>query len=62
MSNKKASTSTRAASRLSRQAGSAAAFPICPGPVPLEKALTGAEENLLAAARNALRLFLAGNK
>ena len=42
--------------------GLTAAFPICPGPVPLEKALTGAEENLLASARNALRLFLAGNK
>ena len=42
--------------------GLTAAFPICPGPMPLEKALTGAEENLLAAARSALRLFLAGNK
>ena len=42
--------------------GLTAAFPICPGPMPLEKALTEAEENLLAAARNALRLFLAGNK
>ena len=42
--------------------GLTAAFPICPGPMPLEKALAGAEENLLAAARSALRLFLAGNK
>lgn len=38
-------------------AGLTAAFPICPGPCTLEEALENAEAFLLAAARNALRLF-----
>ena len=41
-------------------AGLTAAFPLCAGPCSLAEAMENAEHSLLAAAKNALRLFGAG--
>ena len=40
--------------------GVTAALPICRRPMTLEEAMARAEENLLATARDAVRLLLAG--